>query len=199
MAYPVRRLLVLVFLTEGAALAAALILAGWLDIRLFPLTRNFGGDILKGTAAALPPLAFFICSLSKRAGRVPALRSLRRKVLGDIRELFLDVRPVDLVLISVSAGLAEELLFRGVLQIKVGIVGASIIFGLVHFVSPSYVIAAAVMGFYIGAIFQMSGHLLVPIQLHFIYDLGALAYIRYFSGAEELRRETRDGLKRDVE
>jgi membrane protease YdiL (CAAX protease family) len=182
MAYPARRLLELVFLTEGAALAAALLLAWWLDIRLFPLTRNFWGDMLKGTAAALPPLAFFICLLSKKAERVTALRSLRRKVLGDIRELFLDVRPEDLVLISVSAGVAEELFFRGVLQTKVGIVWASIIFGLVHFVSPSYVIAASVMGFYIGAISQMSGHLLVPIQLHFIYDLGALAYIRYSQG-----------------
>ncbi len=185
MVYPVRRLLTLVFLTEGGALAAALLLAGWLDIRLFPLTRNLWGDILKGTVAALPPLAFFICSLSKRAGRVPALRSLRRKVLGDIRELFLDARPVDLLLISASAGLAEELLFRGVIQGKVGIVAASIIFGLVHFVSPAYVIAASLMGFYIGAIFQMSGHLLVPIQLHFIYDLGALAYIMYFQGGGE--------------
>jgi hypothetical protein len=92
MAYAVRRLLALVFLTEGAALAAALLLARWLDIRLFPLTLNFGGDILKGTAAALPPLAFFICLLSKRAERVAALRSLRRKVLGDIRELFLQRR-----------------------------------------------------------------------------------------------------------
>jgi CAAX protease family protein len=189
MVYPARRLLTLVFLTEGAALAAALLLAGPLDIRLFPLTLNFWGDIFKGTVAALPPLAFFICSLSKRAGRVPALGSLRRKVLGDIRELFLDARPVDLLLISAGAGFAEELLFRGVIQGKVGIVTASIIFGLVHFVSPEYVIAAAAMGFYIGAIFQMSGHLLVPIQLHFIYDLGALAYIIYFSDAGEPERE----------
>ncbi len=185
MAYPARRLLTLVFLTEGAALAAALLLARPLDIRLFPLTQNLWGDISKGTVAALPPLAFFICSLSERAGRLPALASLRRKVLVDIRELFLDASPIHLLLISASAGFAEELLFRGVIQGKVGIVAASIIFGLVHFISPAYVIAAAAMGFYIGAIFQMSGHLLVPIQLHFIYDLGALAYIIYFPGAVE--------------
>ncbi|MEJ2697062.1 MAG: CPBP family intramembrane metalloprotease [Candidatus Sulfobium sp.] len=186
MAYPARRLLVLVFLTEGTALVLALLLARWFGMELFPLTRDFRGDIIGGTLAALPPLALFICSLSKRAGRVPVLRSLRRKVLKEIRLLFLDVGATELVLISVSAGFAEELLFRGVLQTEFGIVAASIIFGLIHFVSPAYAVAATLMGFYIGCVFQISGHLLMPVQLHFIYDLGALAYIRYFPSADEI-------------
>jgi CAAX protease family protein len=187
MVYSRRRLLALVFLTEGAALAVALILARSFGVRLFPLTLDFLGDMIKGTLAALPPLALFICSLSKRAEGIPVLRSLRRKVLGDIRFLFLDVGVTELVMISASAGFAEELLFRGVIQAKAGIVAASLVFGLVHFVNPSYVIAAAAMGFYIGAVFHMSGHLLMPVQLHFIYDLGALVYIRYFSVTEDHR------------
>lgn len=184
MAYAAVRLLTLVFLTEGAALGAAFLLARWFGIHLFPLTRNFAGDIVKGTLAALPPLLLFICSLTKGAARVPGLRSLRRKVLGDIRSLFMDVGLLELVLISASAGFAEELLFRGVLQSEFGIVTASLIFGLVHFINPSYVLAASAMGFYIGVVFLMSGHLLMPVQLHFIYDLGALAYIRYLKDDE---------------
>lgn len=184
MVYPARRLLTLVFLTEGAALAVALLLARLLHIQIFPLTQDFPGDVIKGTLAALPPLTFFICLLSGKADSVRVFRSLRRKVLGRIRLLFLDVNAVELMMISASAGVAEEFLFRGVLQTKFGIIAASIIFGLVHFVSLSYAVAASVMGFYIGAFFWMSGHLLVPIQLHFIYDFGVLVYMRYFSAAE---------------
>lgn len=185
MVYQARRLLVLVFLTEGAVLGLALLLARWFRIELFPLTMDFAGDVLKGTLAALPPLALFVFSLSRGADRIPGLRSLRRKVMGDIRPLFMDVGAAELVLISACAGFAEELFFRGVLQTKLGIVAASLIFGLVHFISPSYVLAASAMGFYIGAVFQMSGHLLMPVQLHFVYDLGALVYIRYFPFDEE--------------
>lgn len=179
MVYPARRLLALVFLTEGAALAVALLLARWFGIDLFPLTTDLRGDIVRGTLAALPPLCFFVCSMSRKAESIPLLRSLREKVLRQIRPLFLDVGAIELVLISASAGFAEELLFRGVLQARFGIVAASIIFGLAHFVSPAYFVVASAMGFYIGAVFHLSGHLLVPVQLHFIYDLGALVYMRY--------------------
>lgn len=175
----------LVFATEGVALAVALILARSFGIRLFPLTLNFQGDVIKGTLAALPPLVLFIGSLSKKAEGIPLLRSLRKKVMGDIRFLFLDAGVPELVTISAIAGFAEELLFRGVIQRKVGIVAASVVFGLVHFVSPSYVIAASAMGFYLGVVFRMSGHLLMPVQLHFVYDLGALLYLKYFPATED--------------
>ena len=191
MGYPSRRLLALVFLTEGVALGLALLLGWWFRIGLFPLTMDFAGDVVKGTLAALPPLALFICLLSKGADKVPGLHPLRRKVLGDVRYIFMDAGAVELALISVCAGFAEELFFRGVLQTKLGIVAASLIFGLVHFVSPSYVLAASAMGFYIGVVFRMSGHLLVPMQLHFIYDLGALTYIRYFRPDRQLQRKER--------
>ncbi len=79
---------------------------------------------------------------------------------------------------------AEELLFRGVIQVKLGIVGASIIFGLLHFITPAYCVIATIMGFYLGFLFQYYESLLIPIQLHFIYDLGALLYLRYYVSAE---------------
>src|ERR1700741_3305402 len=36
------------------------------------------------------------------------------------------------VLLSISAGIAEELMFRGYLQRRIGIVGQAIVFGIVH-------------------------------------------------------------------
>ena len=89
---------------------------------------------------------------------------------------------MDLVLISLLAGIAEEILFRGVVQARFGIATASILFGLVHCVSPAYIFITTIMGFYIGMFFLFSGSLLVPVQLHFIYDLAALAYLKYYIG-----------------
>ena len=78
------------------------------------------------------------------------------------------------------AGLAEELLFRGVIQAKWGILAASILFGLLHSVTPAYILFAISIGFYIGLLYHVFQSLFIPIQLHCIYDFGALVYLRYF-------------------
>jgi hypothetical protein len=170
----------LALLTEGGAFVIAVSVAGWLDIALFPLTKEPLGDLLIGIAAALPPFLLFLFSISKAAEKVPLLGSLRKKMLIEIRTIFSSCTFIDLLIISLLAGIGEEFLFRGIIQAKLGIVAASIIFGLFHAVSPAYVIAATIMGFYIGAAYQMSGGLLVPVQIHFVYDLAALVYLKYF-------------------
>jgi CAAX protease family protein len=111
---------------------------------------------------------------------LPLLGSLRRTIIHDIKAIFSETKLLDLCFISVCAGLGEELLFRGAIQVKFGIVVASIIFGLLHFITPAYCIIATIMGFYLGFLFQYYDSLLIPIQLHFVYDLGALLYLRYF-------------------
>lgn len=161
-------------------LILALFLAKYCKIELFPLTENLFRDILLGTFGALFPLALFIFLLSRQAENIPFVGSLRKTIINDIRVIFSKTKLLDLCLISILAGFAEELLFRGVIQVKLGIVGASIIFGLLHFITPAYCIIATIMGFYLGFLFQYYESLLIPIQLHFIYDLGALAYLRYF-------------------
>ena len=133
-----------------------------------------------GTFGALLPLALFLFLLSEKAEDIPLLGSLRKTIINDIRVIFSKTKLLDLCLISILAGLAEELLFRGVIQVKLGIVGASIIFGLLHFITPAYCVIATIMGFYLGFLFQYYESLLIPIQLHFIYDLGALIYLRYY-------------------
>ena len=188
MQYPRSKILKLAILIEGGALLIALLLAEYLDIELFPLTRQPLRDLLIGTAAVAPPFLMFLFSFSKTAEKMPFIGSLKQLVLREIKTLFSGCTFVDLVIISLLAGFAEEFLFRGVIQAKLGIIAASIIFGLIHAVSPAYVIAATIMGLYIGAAYQMSGSLLVPVQIHFVYDLAALIYIRYFSRSYESYR-----------
>ncbi len=180
MEYSRKRILILAFLTEGAVLITAVLLSFYFNIDLMPLTYNPFRDVLIGSAGALLLFALFLFTISEKAKKIPLLGSLRKIITVDIKALFSRLRLFDLVMVSLIAGFAEEILFRGIIQIRFGIVTASILFGLVHFVSPAYLIVTSVMGLYIGGIFYLSGSLLVPIQLHFIYDLGALVYLRYF-------------------
>ncbi len=178
--YPRYRLLILTCLVEGIVLVAALIIARYYGLKLVPLTQNVFRDIVIGTLGAVFPLALFMLLLSEKAEGIPALGSLRSIIVNDIKDMFSEARLPDLCFISVFAGIAEELLFRGVIQVKLGIVGASIIFGLLHFLTPAYFIIATLMGFYMGFLFLYYDSLLIPIQLHFIYDLCVLIYLRYF-------------------
>ncbi len=178
----------MVFAFEGGALFLAVILANYLGISLLPLSKDPTKDIAIGIIGTVLPFAFFLFSLSPRADKINALVTLKKIVLSEVRTIFQNCTLNDLIVISLLAGIGEEFLFRGVIQIKFGIVIASIIFGLLHFVSPAYAVVTTVMGFYLGVVFQLSGGLLAPVIIHFLYDLAALIYLRYYvktEGGEE--------------
>jgi len=89
-----------------------------------------------------------------------------------------------LFLIALSAGVFEELLFRGVIQAGLsGPLGewpalllASLLFGLAHAMSRAYFLVATLMGVYLGWLFMITGNLLIPIIIHFLYDWAVLHY-----------------------
>ncbi len=174
------KLLIITALIEGLALIAALLIARFFGIKLFPLTQNVFHDMVIGTLGAGIPLALFVLLLSEKVNNTPLLGSLKKTIINDIGVIFSNCRLIDLLIISVFAGVAEEILFRGVIQVKLGIIGASIIFGFLHFITPAYWIVATFMGFYLGFLFWYYESLIIPIQLHFVYDLGALLYLKYF-------------------
>ncbi len=174
------KILTITFIIEGGAAVLAMILAWYFDIRLFPISNNVIGDLMMGTLYALPPFAFFLFSLSRRAENIPLIGPLRKKIITEIKSMFDSMNMIDLLLISLLAGIGEELLFRGIVQVKFGLIIASVVFGLMHSISLAYVIVTIIMGLYIGGIYQSSGSLLVPVQLHFAYDFAALMYLRYY-------------------
>ena len=172
------QLLRIALLVEGAVLLLAVLLALWLDINLLPLSNDLGRDVAVGSLAAVLPAALFILSLSRQARRILWIGSLQKTLLS-LQGIFSQARVLDLVAISLIAGIAEEVLFRGVIQTQLGILPASILFGLAHLITPTYAVIATIMGIYIGTLYQVFDSLLIPIQLHFIYDLFALLYLRY--------------------
>ena len=100
-----------------------------------------------------------------------------------------DVRPFlarrpwhDLALICLAAGVGEEMLCRGVIQGALGrwlgpgagLIVASTLFGLLHPITPTYAIVAALIGLYLGWIWMVQGNLLCVIVAHAVYDFLAL-------------------------
>ncbi|MDR3389366.1 MAG: CPBP family intramembrane metalloprotease [Rudaea sp.] len=93
------------------------------------------------------------------------------------------------ILVSLAAGVCEEILYRGFVTqyfsgslgatISLGTVGAwltaSLFFGLAHaYQGVNGIVRSGLAGLLLGAIVILSGGLLIPIALHFLFDLQVL-------------------------
>ena len=91
------------------------------------------------------------------------------------------------VLLGTAAGLGEEMLFRGVLQYEligrlgtvIGVGLSSVVFGLLHAVTPAYAFLATLASVYFGFLYLHTGNLAVPIITHGLYDVLALMYAHW--------------------
>jgi hypothetical protein len=184
---PTRRsLVVLAVVFEGGLGLVALALGGWLGYPPLESVRWTPAAIGWGAAAGLPMMGLLLATV--RFSLWPFSDVLR--VVDELLvPLFRRCRMVDFALISALAGLGEEMLFRGVIQAWaegwvevpygpwVGLAVAAVTFGLAHAITPSYVVLAGLMGFYLGWLWLATGNLLVPILAHAVYDFLALVYL----------------------
>jgi membrane protease YdiL (CAAX protease family) len=154
-----------------------------IDLGLDRLARPEARDVLLGLAASVPMLGLFSILMTMP---FDSLKRLRRDVHVMVNDRLGPCRSIDLALIAVAAGVGEEVLFRGLIQgglaIRFGplvsLLIASLIFGLAHAVSLTYLIFAALLGLYLGWVFQATGNLVAPIVAHATYDLVALLVVR---------------------
>lgn len=90
--------------------------------------------------------------------------------------------PVVLILLSLLAGIGEELLFRGAIQgwlmahtdPVTAVLAASVMFGLVHYISFTYFLVATGLGLTLGAAYTLSESLAMVMIWHAVYDMIAL-------------------------
>lgn len=93
-----------------------------------------------------------------------------------------------LITLSVFAGVGEELLFRGAIQGwlaqhvpgVVAIVAASVLFGLVHYLSFTYFIVATGLGLVLGTAYMLTDSLVLVMVWHGVYDMIALYCLRRY-------------------
>jgi membrane protease YdiL (CAAX protease family) len=95
-----------------------------------------------------------------------------------------------MVLIALSAGVGEEMLFRGVLQTslgawlgwELGLAGSSLLFGLLHPISLPYINVMILVGLYLGGAFLLTGNLLSVMVTHAFFDFALMAYLLRIHG-----------------
>ncbi|UCF39704.1 MAG: CPBP family intramembrane metalloprotease [Gemmatimonadota bacterium] len=164
---------------EGGLLILALGIGVLVGVHPLGGARISAGALAWGTVATIPTL--LLMWWVSRSTWHP-LRRLRREVEHTVVPLFADCSVAELVLIALLAGVAEETLFRGLVQRGIGqavgptagLVVASVIFGAAHFLTHTYALLAAVLGLYLGALLLTTGNLVVPIVVHTLYDIVAL-------------------------
>jgi membrane protease YdiL (CAAX protease family) len=172
----------LAVLVEGGLILLAWGL-GWLFDQL-PLSRLRwdGMHALFGLAGAAPMLAAFAAMVRWPIGPLARIKEFTDQV---IVPLMTPCTVLDLFMISLLAGLGEEMLFRGVLQDAfagwlptwAAVALAALLFGLLHGVTLAYAVLAAFMGAYLGWLYWVTGNLLSCAIAHGLYDFVVLVYL----------------------
>jgi membrane protease YdiL (CAAX protease family) len=141
-----------------------------------------------GLLAVIPPLILVAWAYRSRLG---PLQRLRRLLDEQLMPHFADVTPPELAWLSLAAGVGEELLFRGFLQSALDarlnpdalggwlpLILASVVFGMAHFLSATYLLLATGMGLYLGWLLIATESLWPPVVVHAVYDFVALRWLQ---------------------
>jgi CAAX protease family protein len=176
-----KALLLVAVPTEGGLFLLGFLLVGGPQVLAskFELSWSATASALLLCLPMLVALYFAVCS------NWAPLYQLRTELDEKVTPLFTNLKIPDLALIALLAGAGEELFFRGWLQdaltnrfdVWVGILVASVIFGLAHYLSLTYAIYAFLTGIYLGVIYQVSGNLYIVMLIHALYDFIALVYL----------------------
>jgi len=182
---PPRHFLLLAAAFEGSLVLVAMVLGWLLSLRPADEILWTWSGAAWGALASLPLLALLWLGIR---WPLPALRKVLQVIDELLVPLFRSCSLLDMAIIALLAGLGEEMLFRGVLQqavadwvggnigVWVGLVTASVLFGLAHSITRLYVVLATLIGLYLGGLWLFSDNLLVPITTHAVYDFLALVY-----------------------
>lgn len=139
---------------------------GVIPLSLFLDTRHWWLDLGLGLGAGL--LLLGLWAVAERI--FPLARDLEAKLAQALGPL----SGSEAIALAVLSGFAEELFFRGALQGTVGLVGATILFGLLH-TGPGkelrlWTLFALLAGGVLGLLMHWRGNLLGPVTGHFLVN-----------------------------
>jgi membrane protease YdiL (CAAX protease family) len=171
-----------VFIVGLATQALLIVLAAW-SAHAFNVPPQWGvprRDVAAGIAAAVA-LGLANHLLLTRAPASWLVNGVRSVYHTIIVPLFGGLGLGAAVVLGFAAGVGEEWLFRGVLQPLVGLIPASVLFGMAHIGSRRMLpfgVWATAMGAVMGWLALITGGLTAPMVAHGVYDILALEYIR---------------------
>lgn len=176
---PRAQLLWMALLSEAVFLGGAVVLGHWWEIqwwRELPSALGLVCGGLLGGVLALVPFAV----VHSRSAWLGELRLNFKNVLVLFRSIS---RPRDFLLIGALAGIGEEALLRGAVQgglksqlgIGPALLGSTLLFGLLHPLSRSYVVYTCVLGLVLGGLREWTGEVYSAMLAHAVFDAVALA------------------------
>jgi membrane protease YdiL (CAAX protease family) len=97
-----------------------------------------------------------------------------RRLAAELRDLVGKLSRAECLALALASGVAEEAFFRGALQPRVGLVAASLLFGLVHLPATrglrAWTALALASGFGLGLLFEATGSLVAPVTAHVVVN-----------------------------
>jgi membrane protease YdiL (CAAX protease family) len=167
---------------ESSLIIVAIVL-GWIaDINPFENIHFSENAVLYGFFGTIP---LYLIFMAMEHMPYDSIQKIRQILIDTIGASMNKQNWADLFILAAIAGVAEEVLFRGVIQpwmenswgMNPGLIISSMLFGLIHAVTPLYAILATVISIYLGLSLDYGGerNLLTPIVIHALYDF--LAFI----------------------
>lgn len=174
---PATRLTVVALATQ-----CGLGVAGLLAARAAGVPVGWGFDRPVAGVAAGIAVAALLAAANYRWLNTPTgvFARVRTAVDEVLVPTFAILTPPQVVVVSLAAGVGEELFFRGWLQAVVGWLPASLAFGLAHVAGArmlAFGVWATGMGAVLGGLAVATGGLLAPMAAHACYDMLAFHYL----------------------
>jgi CAAX protease family protein len=159
----------------GISLALVAVTLAWAGLRDLPLAGQWSLDPRCLSAGAGAGALLWLC--------IPLLRrslAIRRVWDGVLVPFARGLSTLDILSIALLSGISEELFFRGVLLHETGIVASSVVFGLLHALTPLYALWAGLTGAGFALLTLHSGSLVTAMAAHATYNAGALLALRHW-------------------
>ena len=150
------------------------------------ILKSLGIGLLVGSALALG---------MELVSRLPirSIQKLERSMQSQLHLLLGPMSVPDLLLLSLSAGIGEELLFRGLIQgwwmslsetqsfleSLPGMAISAVCFGFAHPLSKTYIVLATLAGFLFAILYWATRDLLACVLAHAIYDAIICVYWKW--------------------
>ncbi len=155
------------------------------------------GAIVWGLLAVIPMLAI-VLTLQKSSH--PSVIKFYDQVSEYFAKIGFKITPLRILLLSLGAGIGEEMLFRGAIQagltnylpIAAAIFITSLVFGLLHAINKIYVALAGFISVYFGVLFVVTDNIAIPIITHTVYDIIAFFYVREMVEKWHLKNSDQD-------
>jgi membrane protease YdiL (CAAX protease family) len=167
---------------EASLIIVALILGTFADINPFENIYFSEKSVMYGILGTLP---LYLMFMTMEHMPSPSVQKIRHILIDTVGSSLHKKNWADLFILATIAGISEEVLFRGVIQpwmenswgMMAGLLVSSVLFGLLHAVTPLYAILATSISIYLGLSLDYGGerNLLTPIVIHALYDF--LAFI----------------------